>query len=641
MMKKLLSFVIATMLATTVSAQMFKDAPAGALQKNAVKELVGKQKKSPAKVMAATNALIMGNYTSDEVATSNEGLGLTGYPGTLGAATYIPIEVVKNFDSGKVVKMRVGLANTAAITRIFILPVTNSGIGEPILSQDVNANAAGWNEFDIESPVTLDFAGVSALLMGFDYTQTNTQGNESYPLSMVNVGELQNVYMYGNLGQGEGWYNLGNSYGNLSVQAYVESDNFPETNIVIDGITAPKFVSADKPLAYEVNLHNFGTKDIETFSLDFAIDKTKVITKDFTQTLGASPVTLTGEIEASLIKGLAYGNHTLSVSVNTVNGAVPTENLDDDKAETTFYFYNENDVVDRQKYLIEELTSHSCTYCPYGATLMEKMTEKYNDVAVVCIHGNQNRQDPWNTSECEALNTLLNLSSWPSGALNRIYDNEGGDITRGFGYYPQYADQVSEMFYGILKEESLPSFATVNIEATATDGNLAITVNGGGSELASSYLNDASLTVYVVEDGIVGQQLNLGTWVNNYTHNHVLRDLVTKVVGDGINWTDGGKYENTYTVTLGSDWVVENLKVVAFISQKPTSATSPDLKNMAIYNANEVQVTDATGIRGINNVVESAADSYFTVDGRQVSQPQRGLNIVRMADGNTVKVLVK
>ena len=197
------------------------------------------------------------------------------------------------------------------------------------------------------------------------------------------------------------------------------------------------------------------------------------------------------------------------------------------------------------------------------------------------------------------------------------------------------------MFYGILKEESLPSFATVNIEATATDGNLAITVNGGGSELASSYLNDASLTVYVVEDGIVGQQLNLGTWVNNYTHNHVLRDLVTKVVGDGINWTDGGKYENTYTVTLGSDWVVENLKVVAFISQKPTSATSPDLKNMAIYNANEVQVTDATGIRGINNVVESAADSYFTVDGRQVSQPQRGLNIVRMADGNTVKVLVK
>ena len=159
--------------------------------------------------------------------------------------------------------------------------------------------------------------------------------------------------------------------------------------------------------------------------------------------------------------------------------------------------------------------------------------------------------------------------------------------------------------------------------------------------MASSYLNDASLTVYVVEDGIVGQQLNLGTWVNNYTHNHVLRDLVTKVVGDGINWTDGGKYENTYTVTLGSDWVVENLKVVAFISQKPTSATSPDLKNMAIYNANEVQVTDATGIRGINNVVESAADSYFTVDGRQVSQPQRGLNIVRMADGNTVKVLVK
>ena len=199
MMKKLLSLFVAAVVATAVSAQSFKTAPAFSLQKNPVCQLDKQQKKSPAKVMAATGQLIMGTYATDEVATSNAGLGIPNYPGTIGAASYIPIDVVKSFDGGKVVKMRVGLANAAAVTRVFILPVTDSGVGAPILSQDVNANAAGWTEFDIENPVTLDFTGVSAILMGFDYTQKSTQANESYPLSMVNVGELQNVYMYGNL----------------------------------------------------------------------------------------------------------------------------------------------------------------------------------------------------------------------------------------------------------------------------------------------------------------------------------------------------------------------------------------------------------------------------------------------------------
>jgi hypothetical protein len=63
---------------------------------------------------------------------------------------------------------------------------------------------------------------------------------------------------------------------------------------------------------------------------------------------------------------------------------------------------------------------------------------------------------------------------------------------------------------------------------------------------------------------------------------------------------------------------------------------------MAVYNANDAIVTDPVGIFCIDNAeVSATAKSFYTVDGRQMSQPQRGLNIVRMADGKTVKVLVK
>ena len=37
----------------------------------------------------------------------------------------------------------------------------------------------------------------------------------------------------------------------------------------------------------------------------------------------------------------------------------------------------------------------------------------------------------------------------------------------------------------------------------------------------------------------------------------------------------------------------------------------------------------------------NAVECYFTIDGKRVSQPQRGLNIVRMSDGGTKKVIVK
>ena len=35
------------------------------------------------------------------------------------------------------------------------------------------------------------------------------------------------------------------------------------------------------------------------------------------------------------------------------------------------------------------------------------------------------------------------------------------------------------------------------------------------------------------------------------------------------------------------------------------------------------------------------AERYHTIDGKQLSTPQRGLNIVKMSDGTTRKVIVK
>ena len=46
---------------------------------------------------------------------------------------------------------------------------------------------------------------------------------------------------------------------------------------------------------------------------------------------------------------------------------------------------------------------------------------------------------------------------------------------------------------------------------------------------------------------------------------------------------------------------------------------------------------------GIENITtnDDSKESYFTVDGRRLQHLQKGLNIVKRADGTTKKVLVK
>lgn len=48
-----------------------------------------------------------------------------------------------------------------------------------------------------------------------------------------------------------------------------------------------------------------------------------------------------------------------------------------------------------------------------------------------------------------------------------------------------------------------------------------------------------------------------------------------------------------------------------------------------------------TAIIGVNGETVATAKQYYTLDGKQLSAPQKGLNIVKMSDGTTTKVVVK
>ena len=217
------------------------------------------------------------------------------------------------------------------------------------------------------------------------------------------------------------------------------------------------------------------------------------------------------EIDFSLGKyGIA--KHSVKVWIDKVAGEAPVGVLTDDVAEGVFYVYDK--AVKRQKHLIEQFTSTSCTYCPLGVDLLKMFTESREDMIWVGIHGimNPNIPDVMNNAVCDTIMSMEGVSSYPSGAFDRVYLEDNTTAT-SLGYDPSYHSLVISQMLNPLFDmitESYPALASVEIDAQydADTKKMNVTVSGEGAENAAKAFSDGMLTVYLVEDGIKADQLN-------------------------------------------------------------------------------------------------------------------------------------
>ena len=97
---------------------------------------------------------------------------------------------------------------------------------------------------------------------------------------------------------------------------------------------------------------------------------------------------------------------------------------------------------------------------------------------------------------------------------------------------------------------------------------------------------DSKLTVYIIEDGVIARQLNQGTWVNNYEHNGVFRKALNSIKGNDLNRA-GNTYENVFNFTIPSNWKLDNLNVVAFISRPLANGAAGVYTDLYINQANK------------------------------------------------------
>ena len=592
-MKKLLSLLLVAMLLPMAAGAQLK-APVNQLQRAPYQlKTFTKNMMAPTRATLAADERIMGPYDTDDL--SNDGLGITGLPGTIPIATIITPEELAFFQGGQIVRFRVGLSAATKISRVFVAPVSATGAIGTFTEWECNSNKLGWNEIEIATPYEINLDGNTSLMIGFDYTQTSS----NYPISAVMVGDIHTSYCYI---QGS-WQDVGLSdYGNLSVQCVVQSDNYPEYFVSIGGLYTPGYTKGGNDINYQFNARNLGVSDIAAgnCTFDLLIDGEPVTTFTNPMAIGSSNVTIEGSIPSD---GYDYGKHTLTIAVNSING----EPVEDGMALSREFILYEHGFA-RQMHVVEQFTSTYCTYCPLGNSMLTILTGMRDDLVWVGIHGNMSGTDPMRTLQCDTIMSYQGSDSYPSGSFDRATGLASDDvIIIGLGYDEAYHQLIAEEISGFFDEmDEAPAFSTVNINSTIDPDTrkAVITIDGELTPDFDQMLGaDSKLTVYITEDGVSARQLNNGRWINGYIHNGVMRRALNSALGNDLN-RDGNTYKNEYTYTIPSAWNIDNLNVVAFISRPLKNGASGVYTDLYVDQANKRKLgefDEVTVLRGDAN----------------------------------------
>jgi hypothetical protein len=595
--------------------------------------------KAPAGVEIAENQKIMGHFDSDDLLEG--GLGMTSMPGVIPLATVISPDELQVFQGGKIVAFRVGLAEATPVTRVFVAPVSSAGVPSGVgtlIEWPCQTGEQGWNEIVLDTPYEINLDETTSLMIGFDYTQTRT----NYPIGLSKDGDIYPTYAYLKTGRVPKWTDMGITSYNVAVQCIVENDNFPEYILNFNKLYVPEYLQSGKNLEFLFHVKNSGVKKVAPGALTFDV------------TLDGEPLTTisnpaeftykdTTFVYSLPVGELESGTHTMSVTMATLNGE-PLENPV--TLAGSFKVFAES--FPRQKHIVEQLTSTYCTYCPLGNSMLSILTAQRNDIIWVGVHGNLNGGvDPYRSAQGDSLMSYLTGGqiSYPSGAFDRMTGWEDDvNIVNSLGYYEQYHQLVAEqlgLFFDYIGED-IPSFASINMECELDTASreMSLTVSGDlSSDFDIMMGADSKLTVYLIEDKLVAPQLNSGTWVDDYMHNGVFRRAMRSVLGTTLN-RNGNSYSNEFKYTIPGGWNINNLRVVAFVS-RPLKRTM-SFTDFYITNAECIRLTNEGG--GVEELLmdgDAVPVEFYDVMGHRYDSARPGVNIVKMSNGTTRKVLVK
>lgn len=231
---------------------------------------------------------------------------------------------------------------------------------------------------------------------------------------------------------------------------------------------------------------------------------------------------------------------------------------------STGEWYDGQPVADHtQRLLVEKYTGNKCTNCPDADEIISQIQNTAGDKMIaISIHaglfsrpieGNQDlRTEVGNT-----WHDFFGVSTYPAAMINRS------------GAILGYAEMESGINAALSDNPTAKLAMDMNTKYDPQSRQLTIMSN---IEFLEDIAESLTLTVLVMEDGIIGKQSDGSETLENYEFKHVLRNTVTDLWGIDVD-ADGKTGTCRYVVlnyTLPTEYVAENCHIVGFISNKET-----------------------------------------------------------------------
>lgn len=611
--------------------------------------------------------------------------------GAISLGTLFYSDAFKKYEGCKIVGARfyVNIPIGASKVGVCHVKVENGTpyVGDILASKEVPSTVAHWNYVWFDEPYKIDTKTFDGLLPYYDFTPSNMSADAGNPIASSGTwAGTCGALAFGDIdGKHDpntwAWQPIyiGTNGSNLMIQLIIEKEdgNFILHDLVLDKIAMSPFVKNNTKTGLAFTCHNDGRDNITNVKFGIEVDGEKMGTFTYDKTTaGDAFKEITNADYSNIPVGLpvdkdwAIGEHEVTVYPVLVEGKEPAGDLTNDKLTTKFKVYKEN--FDRTKNLVEFYACQLSKYTFFADAVLTKTANarEEDDLAIVSIHGEgqqvnedgsvEKLEDVFTVPEANKL-AYYSTPSDGSGAFNRyFYDNDDINAEKALtvNMAAQDAsdqDNVVSMLNTIINESTTfyPSFSTVGIESKLDDatGKLTIKVMG---KLINDYQkligDDARLTVYLTEDKVIGKQNTGGSIAKpRFTHNHVLRKIVTGTLGDALQ-TNGNSYENDYEIELDDAWKSKNMHIIAFVS-RPMKETEKDgktalasaMNDLWVDNTNMVAVgeSDLTGISNVINWNEVKEVGRYTIDGQKLNAPTKGINLVKLSNGQTIKVIVK
>lgn len=590
-----------------------------------------------------------------------------------GAFNLMEASLLSRFEGGKIVGMRYLIgASLGSSAKVQLYNCDKDGkpslFAEKEAEQKISTYDSKnktyneeWNEVYFDKALNVSDV-VTGLFVGYTYKQKTTTSGGQYKEECFPLAAGQGsgtIAAYGDLGKGTNFYGLNTGGLVLCVQVIVEKDGGFADDLGMVGVaTTPMLRPTDK-LPFQFYVKNYGSSECKAASFDITIDKQVVANLTIPEgaTIGGETTGFNASLDLSEY-GIENGTHLLGVQVKTVNGEAASGYTDDDVAATQFRTYTET--ASRQYNLLEHFTSSTCIYCPKGYDMLRALQKQRDDVAWVAIHGtmDESKPDPYEIADATKTILAYSISGFPQANLNRFPVTNDGTlaVTIATDDPEGMATSIGNVFDQI--DEIVPSQVRLDIETNfnrlnaISDGTLKITIKGTGVKGAGKILEDAVLGLYITENGLVSGQLNGGKWVTKYNHENVLRVIGTENPwGDAITW-DGDNFEKTYEVSISADYFENSnntFNAVAFVSLPfmfeidGKRYVNGDKNNVWVNQCQFLQIPEGTGtaIKGVETSENATVVARYAADGSQISAPVKGINILKMSDGTTRKVVVK